>query len=243
MRIYGDLSIRIAHKLRAILAPNAIARSGFKAFVTNETLHRRLKNPEDRDANIVAWLQYLQPGDTIFDIGGNVGHVACMMAQHLSGECKIYSVEPNPENVVIIMDNVRRNGWYKSIFPICGALSERTHLAKIGLARLNMNTMDQGFQLEIRGNYEAFVPVMTLDELSSSISPPNHIKIDVDGAELSVLEGGRESLSQVKSLNLEWRPSTKGMSEVIKSLEAYGLKRVWSKELSDDILEEIFVRA
>ena len=158
-----------------------------------------------KEPDTVEWVEsFLKEGDVLFDVGANVGAYSLVAAKFFGGGVKVYAFEPAFLNYTQLCKNVYLNGCQGSVIPLPVALSDKT-----ALGVFNYHNLIPGGALHTLGaavdyNGEAFVPAFTqhmlsfrLDDLIGQfdIPAPTHIKIDVDGIELEVLEGARETLS------------------------------------------------
>ncbi len=77
-----------------------------------------------------------------------------------------------------------------------------------------------------RAGFNHLVPLMTADDAADMLFPipVNHVKIDVDGAELGVIEGGRTLWKQVDSIMVESQPPT--IDDISVILSGAGLQLV-----------------
>jgi len=132
----------------------------------------------------------LQAGDVVYDIGANIGVITVLLAKH-NGGCaeKIFSFEPDPKNFRQLNGNVEAN-----------ALQQRvsTHSVALGASEGEVSLHIRGDAGEGRHSISESkgatdtitVPLMTVSGFArDSGSPPDLIKIDVEGAEGQVLAG------------------------------------------------------
>lgn len=170
-----------------------------------------------------AWLDTINPGDRLFNIGANVGSYALIAAFR---GADVVAVEAHPINVAKLAKNAIANGLGGAITVVLAACSAtvETWMAEYGryapgVADLKLTPFAPSERLRqgIR------IPGTTLDELAESYGQPTHLLIDVDGGEVDVLRGGAETLKGVASVMIE--VSTRG--DVGKTctalLEAAGL--------------------
>jgi len=135
----------------------------------------------------------LKPGDTFIDVGANIGvHVA--RAAHLVGASgRVIAVEPNTENCRLLLLTTEKNSFH-NVTLIPSALSATgdwtwfgTHIGSNGGALpFNNETLTQGFGF--------IVPIRRLDDIAPSGTTV--IKIDVEGAEVSVLKSGLQTIQR-----------------------------------------------
>lgn len=152
-----------------------------------------------RSASHSLWLGIFEPeersvfertvpeGGIVFDIGANVGFYA-LLASVLVGEGKVFAFEPLPHNLSYLKTHLWLN-QITNVTVIEAAVAERSGKANFEeSANPSMSHISSGGTIEVQ--------VVSLDELISrhEILPPHYMKIDVEGAEVSVLSGSLSTL-------------------------------------------------
>jgi len=142
----------------------------------------------------------ISEGDVFYDIGANVGLYSCMIGS-AKENCNICPFEPHPTNVEALKRNLQLNNVDCQIFQL--ALSDEE-----GEFELSSEGSEAGLgehSLDTSGS-ESTVPVTVrqLDKLrkEQNIPIPTVVKIDVEGAELDVIQGGKETFSDAKCLTI-----------------------------------------
>lgn len=69
-----------------------------------------------------------------------------------------------------------------------------------------------------------WMSVISADDAARALEPPDHVKIDVDGAEMGVIESGRSVWPHIKSMMIESEPGVIENIEII--LAEAGLRKV-----------------
>jgi len=140
--------------------------------------------------------QLLQPGMLVVDIGAHVGYFSLLAAELVGSGGTVYAFEPEPNNHALLKKNIELNS-YSNIHAIRKAVSN-----KCGSTQLFLSALDSGshsiYAAAARGvTGNSLVSTTTLDAFLKGQGWPSVdlVKIDVEGAELTVLEG-MESLSQ-----------------------------------------------
>ncbi len=138
----------------------------------------------------------LRPGATFFDIGANVGYVTLIAARLVGPSGRVVAFEPVPENVAAIRENLALNGIDWVEVHETAVARERGQAALIvsdvsAFSRLASVNVPTGARETID------VQVLSVDEFMAAPGAPvpDVIKIDVEGAELEVLEGMRETIA------------------------------------------------
>jgi FkbM family methyltransferase len=139
----------------------------------------------------------VRPGDTFVDIGANIGMVT-LLARHLVGDTgRVIACEPNPRLRARLENLVARNRL-AGVDLVAKALGEAA-----GSAELHEFSGHTGWgSLAAQGPAGAAttavwqVPVVRGDDLLATAPPgPMVVKIDVEGFEVPVLRGLRQTLA------------------------------------------------
>jgi FkbM family methyltransferase len=146
-----------------------------------------------------ALAEHLQAGDIFFDIGGNVGFFTVIGARLVGSEGHVYVFEPAPENAAMIRHNLALNHFdHVTLF-------EKAVAQTSGQAALHVSTYSGGAALASVGEPPDLketitVGIVSIDELvtQQQVKPPTVVKIDVEGAEMDVLQGMAQTLHRYK---------------------------------------------
>jgi FkbM family methyltransferase len=173
----------------------AVPGGGIVVLRWDEVVGRHvLRHGSFEPAELEAARACLRPGDVAVDVGANVGLVAVPLALAVAPGGRILAIEPLPENVGRLEQNVRRNELEN--VTIVGAAAG----ADDGEIVLNV-AADSAFSsvgtvTKYRAAGALRVPCRRLDSLWAELGRPHValVKIDVEGAELDVLDGATELL-------------------------------------------------
>ncbi len=138
----------------------------------------------------VVFQQSVRKGDVVYDIGANVGFYTLLASELVGSEGTVVAFEPLPRNLALLRRHVHLNGL-SNVEIIEGAVSEEAGTARFaaeGLPEMGHLTDEGGMEVKMH-QVDALVG-------SGRIPPPKVMKIDVEGAELSVLRGAHEVLKQ-----------------------------------------------
>jgi FkbM family methyltransferase len=173
-----------------------------------------------------ALAELIEPGQTVYDVGANIGFFTILCSRLVGPQGKVYAFEPIPENVVTLRHNIALNRLTNVV------VVERALSASTGTAEMFVSPWSAFHSLNVDGaskreNHgpdggEITVETITLDEfvLQQGISVPDLVKLDVEGAELLVLEGMHETLRTVQPLLLVEVHDTKDdYSEFVDSID------------------------
>jgi len=154
----------------------------------------------------------IKEGDVLYDIGANVGAYSLVAAKKPGGGARVYSFEAGSANIAALSANVALNGLAGLVTPLPVALSDRT-----AMDVFNLRDIEPGGARHALGQnatpedgptlFPQPVMVFRLDDLVEQfgLPPANHIKLDVDGGELAVLNGAARTLASphLRSLLVE----------------------------------------
>jgi FkbM family methyltransferase len=159
------------------------------AFTSQEFL-RGTYEPYMQDA----FLEYVLPGNTVFDIGAHAGFHSVFCGLLVGATGRVLAFEPNPISRRSLEGQIRLNRTLRlEVIPY--ALSDTVGLADFDATR--------GRQSRITPTGKSKVETKTLDSLVGLELPiPDVIKIDVEGEEEKVLRGARKTLSKFRPIVL-----------------------------------------
>ncbi|MFN7917809.1 MAG: FkbM family methyltransferase [Vicinamibacterales bacterium] len=147
----------------------------------------------------------LRPGDTVVDVGANIGAIAVHAARVVGPSGVVVAIEPAPDNLGLLRENLARNGLSHVQVVAGGAgpqRARRTLFLRGAVSAVNSFYAESCYGT-VSGTTE--VEVAPLDDLVPG--PARLVKIDVEGAELEVLEGMSRLLSSpALTLVVEWHP-------------------------------------
>jgi FkbM family methyltransferase len=151
----------------------------------------------------------VKPDMVVIDIGAHVGYFSLLAAKLVGHTGKVYSFEPEPGNHAVLLKNIDANG-YDNIVATQMAVSDRT-----GNLTLYITALDSGRHsvyhhgLPERGSVT--VESTSLDSFLESEGWPtvDLIKVDVEGAEVAVLDGMTQLMEKNPDLRLiiEFNPA------------------------------------
>lgn len=139
-------------------------------------------------ATILAFVRLARMSRGFVDVGAYTGAYS-LVAAAANPDIEIVAIEPNARIFPLLQGNLRLNGIR------CQSRMEGLG-ARPGSARLVVPDDATTAHLTGDGAQSAGQPVIveTLDQVANSMATVDLVKIDVEGSELDVLEGGRETL-------------------------------------------------
>ncbi len=199
-----------------------------KRWITGSSLHGCWLGSFESDKQTV-FEMIVKPGDTVYDIGANVGFYT-LLASELAGPSGcVYAFEPLPRNVEFLNQHLTLNGA-KNTKVLEVAVSDTN-----GQASFDDSPNNSMGQLSNSGKRK--VKTVTIDRLLSegTILPPGCMKIDVEGAEMLVLSGAKSVLKTYRPhifLATHGLHVHKEACEFLKSL-GYQLQAIGSKSIEE----------
>jgi FkbM family methyltransferase len=129
--------------------------------------------------------KFCVPGSVLWDVGAFVGYVTAHFAQSRFGLAAIHSFEPNPQNLVRLKALFENNSRV-TIHPFALGRAEDTLELSFSPQSAAMGSLVR----ESKGGQRVSVRVRAGDGVRNELkTPPDVIKIDVEGFEPEVLAG------------------------------------------------------
>ena len=144
-------------------------------------------------------LSLLNPSTVAYDVGANIGYLTLALAEGID-HGKIFAFEPVPENQVLLQELIAANNLGTKVRVVPVALSNLECRQKMYIyhspatsllesALDGQNIIDQQAIIIATTTLDAFV-------FEKQNQAPHILKIDVEGAEFLVLEGGLRTLKE-----------------------------------------------
>lgn len=137
---------------------------------------------------------HLHAGDVVYDIGANLGFISLLAARFVGPTGQVHAFEPVPANAARIARNAARNG-FANVTVHETAISNVSGQADLLLAEHVGGAVlaSAGAPPDPAGRIT--VDLTAIDHLVGT-PPPTFVKIDVEGAELEVLQGMRTTATR-----------------------------------------------
>jgi len=158
------------------------ARRGSGGYLLGTT------EPEEQ----AALARFLKEGDVFYDLGANIGFFAVVAARRVGPSGRVYAFEPNPECSSQVRRNADLNG-FSQVEVIEAAVSSKSGRALLRLGETNLSSA-----IAHASETGIDVALTSVDDFvrEKSARPPNLVMIDVEGAEIEVLRGMRETIAR-----------------------------------------------
>ncbi|MEM2218488.1 MAG: FkbM family methyltransferase [Thermofilaceae archaeon] len=162
------------------------------------------------------YLESLKQDDVFFDVGAHIGLYSIYVARFKA--CKVIAIEPHPENYKLLVSNIRLNNLENIIALNIAAWNKNSKLPLFVGDSSATHTL-----ISRRGKGKCiWVKAKRLDDVlrELNVNKVSLVKIDVEGAEMEVLEGLYDTLRHHRSrLIIEvWRNNMDKILSFLKNL-------------------------
>jgi len=167
--------------------------------------------------------EFVRPGDTVWDVGANMGLFSFAAAVAAGPTGHVLAVEADTDLAGQLLRSAADNTRHASVDVLPAAVFNELSVARFHIARRSRSTNYlEGFGSTMTGGVRStrLVPTLTLDWLAGKFPVPDVLKIDVEGAELAVLAGGARVLAHSPAVICE--VSAKNATAVSEILTGHG---------------------
>lgn len=205
-------NLNLNYSFRARRAGVRWSAEGFPDILTR---HMMFEGMYQQDV-LVALKSLIRPGDTVFDIGGHHGLMACVSGKATGPRGQVITFEPNPESRERIRQHVALNNLDNVAIEdvaISNSNGEATFYCQSGDVSWN-STLVKEFAEAENGEHRSIsdikVKTETLDDYVERTGiVPDVIKIDTEGSEFYALMGGKRTVTEHHpALIVEFNPSS-----------------------------------
>lgn len=212
---------------------------------TGSSSVKRIRSLFSKEPITLAWIDSFFEGDTLFDIGANVGMYTIYAA--IMRKAKVYAFEPEALNYAELNKNIYLNDLHGQVLAYCLALSDVDKLDRLLLSDFGIGISYHDFEENSWTGDKEFAPDWKVSKnnrrpqgcigrrvdslLADGLPTPNHIKIDVDGLEHRVVAGMTEVLTQpeLKTVLIEINFDNPKNLEAVEAMESMGWRYSWDQ--------------
>lgn len=156
--------------------------------------------------------QLLQSGDTLLDIGANIGYYTLLAARAVGEQGHVYAFEPEPQNFHYLSHNVALNGFQQRVSLQALAASDSNAQQALYLCAENQG-MHRAYP-SVLCQQAIDIQSVRLDDYFTEIPNIDFIKMDIEGYEYRALLGMTRCIQQQAQLTLLTEFSPASMTEV-----------------------------
>jgi FkbM family methyltransferase len=205
LRILGKTERRRAlEKLTASMVSELDVPEGTLHFMTpTPLLQARASSVFSKEPDTIQWIDRFESGDVFWDVGANVGMFSLYAARRRG--VRVLAFEPSADNYMVLCRNVEINSLEGRVVSYCIALAGGTELGVLNSPSHQMGAALHQFggKGEISRYWNGGTSTcaqgmigFTIDDFIRQFRPPfpNRLKLDVDGLEWPILQGGEQTL-------------------------------------------------
>jgi FkbM family methyltransferase len=176
----------------------------------------------------------IKPGQTVLDVGANIGVFTITMASLVGPTGRVYAFEPLETEAALLARSIVENNFTDRVELVPAALSDKEGSAQL-IRALKTNNKGGAYlkdkqELVPAGHLATDVKLITLDTYPVK-RPVSFIKIDIEGAEPLAFRGARKLLQEDRPVILSeihppllWEVSRCSPAEFIAELESLNYK-------------------
>ncbi len=172
--------------------------------VSTPLLQQRAHSMLSKEPDTIAWIDGFTDEAVFWDVGANVGVFSLYAA--LRPGLRVLAFEPSAANYQVLCRNIQLNRRHPNLDAYCLALSGVTRLGVLNLSSAATGGAVNEFGDAGHASRYSETPSdviqqgmigFTIDEFVQRFMPPfpHHLKIDVDGLELPILQGAERTLA------------------------------------------------
>ena len=162
---------------------------GFKIYTgENDDDNFTIYGFEQHKDLIMLIQKYVRKGDTVLDIGANVGKVSLILSRQVGDTGKVYSFEPESNNFELLKKNIEVNN-FRNITPLKYAVTDKNEKSFLRISgactthQVCNDTNDETEEIE----------TICIDEYFKE-QKIDFMKIDAEGSEPRIIQGMKETV-------------------------------------------------
>ena len=167
-------------------------------------------------------------GMTVLDIGADIGYYTLLFAKHVGSKGRVYAFEPIPKAKCYLDKNISMNGL-DNVRTFGFALFDKSDMVCLEepLTKSQINPSKRRLS---RNDIQVETKVFDEWKLKEGVDNVDLVKLDVEGAELNVLRGMKNTLErQNPRILIELHPNQlksfgSSPSDIIRFLSEFGYK-------------------
>jgi len=243
---------RLAERLEAAQTHEIATRHGAIRALTLRGPHLAAAAVgfDEEEPELLLWIDGFEDNETLWDVGAATGLFAIYAARR---GIKVLAFEPKATSFGVLVEHLALNSVGDQVFPFCVAFSDRTELTHLQLHQMAAGS--GGNSIDGQPNQfgeHAYVFNQgalgyRMDDFAATfgLSPPDHLKIDVDGVEGLILRGAPNLLKRVRSvlIEVEGENAAQAAERIEPPLLAAGLKEDLSVRTSGSGRNRLYIRA
>jgi FkbM family methyltransferase len=146
----------------------------------------------------------IEQGETVFDVGANIGFYSVLFSRWVGPRGKVVCFEPDPDNVRLLRRNLEMNNCENALVrEVALGRAQEVNVFSRDSATGATGHLGKGptyGETVFGAGREFLIPVKTetLDAEAVALGQPGIVKLDIEGGEYEVLCGGSRVLREVR---------------------------------------------
>ncbi len=144
--------------------------------------------------------KFIKPGMVSLDIGANYGLYATAIAKNMGPKGRLWCFEPTPNTAEALRHTFKKNKYRGRVKVVEAGLSNKAGTATFFMSpNAELNTLEPGDESFMQ---EQTIELLTLDDYArnAGFSKVDFVKLDAEGEEVRILEGGQSFFSDFSPL-------------------------------------------
>lgn len=206
----------------------------FYFYVPNGPCLWRVQTITSKEPWTIEWIETFDSSDVFWDVGANVGMYTIYAAVMMG--VRTFAFEPEAANYKVLNENIRVNNLTDIVRAYCIGISDKFSIGELSVFNIETGSSNHQVTPRDRSAFIQGITTYTLDQLCEHLPKPTRLKIDVDGVEPLIVNGGLNiALPNVKSIMIELntydRPYKPNTFDTVKPiLESQGFR--WDPSVS-----------
>jgi len=177
---------------------------------------------EYSEHEIAVLRQCVRPGDTVFDVGANIGTLTLPLSQFVGSTGWVAAFEPQRPIYHLLCGNLALNE-IANVHAVHCAIGATDSLIRVPL--LNYRLVDNYGGVAIGAEVGDEVRLRTIDGMY--LQQLRLIKIDVEGQEIEVIRGAAQTISRLRPLMFVENDRRDRSAALIAAIQALGYRLWW----------------
>ncbi len=167
--------------------------------------------------------QFIKPGDVVLDIGAHIGTHAVFFAKRVGADGRVFAFEPQRVSFELLCGNAALNNLL-NLKCLNLAVGARNGVIEIPIVDPTTEFNYGGVSITTGLKGEP-VPLVTVDSLG--LAKCDFIKADVEGVEIDVLEGARETITRCRPILFLENDKEDKQAAIYDKLQEFGYRAFW----------------
>lgn len=141
---------------------------------------------------------YIRPGDTVVDVGGNLGFTTLVFSRLAGGSGRVHTFEPGPRMFAKLSGMASRNELTNVTLHHCGCGSKSESLVLNIPASSGNASLRPTDEVLATVKHQDTVQIRPLDDELAGLEALAFIKVDTEGFEIDVLRGAEKLIQRFR---------------------------------------------